>query len=73
MPILDVARRGGFMMISDRPSREIVLMTRIARGVNATMNFRIDPAGDGASDLTTETRVFAAIRRRRARSPPTGA
>ena len=60
MPILDVARRGGFMTISDRPSQEIVLMTRIARNVNATINFRIERAGNQASDLTTETRVFAA-------------
>ncbi len=59
VPILDVATRSGFMLISDRPAREIVLMTRVARGVNATMNFRIAPAGDGTSDLTTETRVFA--------------
>jgi hypothetical protein len=59
MPILDVATRSGFMLISDRPTREIVLMTRVARGVNATMNFQIAPSGDGESDLTTETRVFA--------------
>ena len=60
MPILDVAQRGGFMMISDRPSREIVMTTRIARNVNATFNFRIERAGDAAFDLTTDTRVFAA-------------
>jgi hypothetical protein len=60
MPVLDVARRSGFVTISDRPSREIVLVTPIARGVTATINFRIEPAGDGASDLSTETRVFAA-------------
>jgi hypothetical protein len=59
MPILEVATRSGFMLISDRPAREIVLMTRVARGVNATMNFQIAPAGDGTSELTTETRVFA--------------
>ena len=47
------------MLISDRPAREIVLMTRVARGVNAAMNFQIAPSGDGSSDLTTETRVFA--------------
>ena len=34
-------------------------MTRVARGVNAAMNFHIAPAGDGDSELTTETRVFA--------------
>ena len=59
-PIFDVVRRSGFVTISDRPSHEIVLVTRIARGVNATINFRIEPAVDGASDLSTETRVFAA-------------
>ena len=59
LPILDVATRSGFMLISDRPAREIVLMTRVARGVNAAMNFQIAPSGDGTSDLTTETRVFA--------------
>ena len=59
-PLLDVVLRSGFVKISDRPSREIVLRTRIARGVNATINFRVEPAGDGASDVTTETRVFAA-------------
>jgi hypothetical protein len=64
-PILDVVTRSGFMLVSDRPSREIVLMTRIARGVNATINFRIAPAAGGASDLTTETRVFAADPRAR--------
>jgi hypothetical protein len=58
-PILDVALRSGFMKISDRPANEIVLMTRIGRGVNATMNFRVTPAGDGSSELTTDTRVFA--------------
>ena len=59
LPILDVATRSGFMLISDRPAREIVLMTRVARGVNATMNFQIAPSRDGMSDLTTETRVYA--------------
>jgi hypothetical protein len=59
MPILEVAQRSGFMLVSDRPAREIVLMTRVARGVNATFNFQISPAEDGSSDLTIETRVFA--------------
>ncbi len=59
-PLLAVVLRSGFVKISDRPSREIVLGTRIARGVNATINFRIEPAGAGASDVSTETRVFAA-------------
>jgi hypothetical protein len=60
MPILDVVLRSGFVTIADRRSREIVLGTRLGRGVNAAINFRIEPAGNGASDLTTETRVFAA-------------
>ena len=59
-PLFEVVLRSGFMKIGDRPSHEIVLATRIARGVNATINFRVAPAGDGASDVTTETRVFAA-------------
>ena len=59
-PLLDVVLRSGFRTISDRPSHEIVLWTRIGRGVNATINFRVEPTGAGASDVTTETRVFAA-------------
>ena len=58
-PLLDVVLRSGFMMISDRPANEMVLTTRIARGVTATINFHIAPNGDGSSQLTTETRVLA--------------
>ncbi len=58
-PLLDVVLRSGFMMISDRPANEMVLTTRIARGVSATINFQIAANGDGSSQLTTETRVFA--------------
>ena len=58
-PLFDVVLRSGFAKVSDRPANEIVLVTRIARGVTATINFQIAPNGDGSSQLTTETRVFA--------------
>lgn len=59
-PILDVALRTTFRQISDRQPRELVVATTISRGVTAMMNFLVEPAADGTSDLLTETRVFAA-------------
>lgn len=58
-PILDVALRTTFRQVSERPPRELVVATRISRGVTAMMNFEIIPAADGSSELVSETRVFA--------------
>ncbi len=57
-PLLDVATQTSFRYLAD-DAREIVVATRIARGVDATMNFLITPEARGTR-LTTETRVFAA-------------
>ncbi len=59
VPLLDVALRTTFRQLSEVRGRELVVGTRIARGVNAPMNFLIEPAADGTSELSTETRVFA--------------
>jgi hypothetical protein len=56
MPILDVATRSGFALRADDPPRELVVSARVAPGVIAAMNFRIEPEGSG-SRLSTETRV----------------
>ena len=58
-PLLDVALRTTFRQVSERPPREFVVATTVGRGVEATMNFLIEPAAGGWSELTTETRVFA--------------
>jgi hypothetical protein len=58
-PILDVALRTTFRQISDRQPREFVVATTVGRGVTAMMNFLVEPAADGTSELLTETRVFA--------------
>lgn len=58
-PILDVALRTTFRQISERQPRELVVATTVSRGVTAMMNFQIEPALDGSSELHTETRVFA--------------
>jgi hypothetical protein len=58
-PILDVALRTTFRRISDRRPREFVVATTVGRGVTAMMNFLVEPATGGTSELLTETRVFA--------------
>ena len=58
-PILDVALRTTFRQISERPPGEFVVATTVGRGVTAMMNFLVEPAADGTSQLFTETRVFA--------------
>jgi hypothetical protein len=57
-PLLDVATRTSFRYLADDPPREIVVGTRIAPGIGATMNFLIVPEAKGCR-LSTETRVFA--------------
>ena len=52
--VLDLAAQ-----VSERPPRELVVATTVGRGVNATMNFLIEPAAGGASEVSTETRVVA--------------
>jgi hypothetical protein len=64
-PILDVATRGGFRWLADDPPRELVVGTRIGPRTTAVMNFLIRPDGKGGSDLSTETRVYAATPRAR--------
>jgi hypothetical protein len=57
-PILEVAVNSGFRQLSDTPDREIVLGTMVGRA-RAAINFRVEPDGGDASNVTTETRVFA--------------
>ena len=59
VPLLDVALRSTFRQVSEHVPREFVVATTVARGVDATMNFLIEPAEGGSSELSTETRVFA--------------
>ena len=59
VPLLDVALRTTFRQVSEQRGRELVVATTVGRRVNATMNFLIEPAPDGTSELSTETRVFA--------------
>jgi hypothetical protein len=85
MPMLSVAARTGFQVLSDNPGKEIVLgvLLPISRHANqeltaarrarkrlpfvaskegyasATLNFRITPADNSGSIVSTETRVFA--------------
>jgi hypothetical protein len=66
-PILDVATKSGFRYLADDPPRELVVGTFVAPRVAATMNFLVTPDGRGGSNVSTETRVFAAtdsVRRR---------
>lgn len=58
-PILDVALRTTFRKVSERRPHELVVATRISRGVVAMMSFEILPAAGGSSELASETRVFA--------------
>ena len=57
-PILDVATSSGFRRLSEAAGREIVLGTRVGRAL-AAINFRVEPAEGGASEVWTETRVLA--------------
>ena len=59
-PILAVALSGGFTMLGERSSEEIVIGVRVAPAVSAAMNFKVSPDADGGLRLSTETRVFAA-------------
>lgn len=60
-PLIDIATRNGFRYLAD-DAREIVVITRITPGVNATMNFLITPEASG-TNLSTETRVYADSKR----------
>lgn len=57
-PLLDVATQSGFRWLADEPPNEIVVATGIGHAL-AAMNFRVEPSGESACILTTETRVFA--------------
>jgi hypothetical protein len=59
-PILDVATRSGFRYLADDPPHELVVGTFVGPHTAATMNFLVTPDGRGGSNLSTETRVFAA-------------
>ena len=59
-PILDLATRTSFRWLANDPPRELVVGTRIARDTTATMNFLVTPDARGGSNLSTETRVYAA-------------
>ena len=59
-PILAVALTGGFTVLGERPSEEIVIGVRVRPDVSAAMNFAVSPEADGWVRLSTETRVFAA-------------
>lgn len=58
-PLLDIATQTSFRYLVDEPPREIVIGTRIAPTVDATMNFFVTPDGRGGSNVLTETRVHA--------------
>jgi hypothetical protein len=51
-PILDVATRSGFRVVSIDPPREIVLAIDVASKIFAAMNFLVD-----GERLSTETRI----------------
>ena len=59
-PILAVALKGGFRVLGERPSEEMVIGVRVAPDVRGVMNFKVSPDADGWVRLSTETRVFAA-------------
>lgn len=59
-PILDLATRTAFRWLANDPPHELVVGVRIAPGTVATMNFLVTPDGGGGSNVSTETRVFAA-------------
>ena len=59
-PILDLATRTSFRWLANDPPRELVVGTRVAHDTDAAMNFRITPDGRGGSNVSTETRVYAA-------------
>jgi hypothetical protein len=58
-PILTVALRSGFVLLEERPDRELVIGVRVASEVRGVMNFAVEPDGRGGSRLWTETRVRA--------------
>lgn len=64
-PLLEVATKSGFHYLIDEPPREVVIGTDVAKGSQATMNFLITSDGSGGSNVSTETRVFAATPRAR--------
>lgn len=59
-PILDLATRTSFRWLANEPPRELVVGTRVARDSSAAMNFLIAPDPGGGSNVSTETRVYAA-------------
>jgi hypothetical protein len=59
-PILAVALSGGFTILGERPSEEIVIGVRVAPDISGAMNFKVSSDSDGWVRLSTETRVFAA-------------
>ncbi len=59
-PILDLATRTSFRWLANDPPHELVVGTRVARDTDAAMNFVIAPDGRGGSNVSTETRVYAA-------------
>lgn len=59
-PILDLATRTSFRWLANDPPRELVIGVRVARDTNAAMNFLVAADGHGGSNLSTETRVYAA-------------
>ncbi len=91
-PIVDVALRSGFMLVTAEPDREIVAGTLVVAPagwrrsgfaaedynttldlpgfVHAAMNFRLEDAGAGETQLTTETRVYATDASARRRFAP---
>ena len=62
-PILTVALRSGFVLLEERPGRELVIGLRVAPEVRGVMNFAVEPDGRGGSRLaawTTATQRRAA-------------
>jgi hypothetical protein len=59
-PLLDLATRTSFRWLANDPPHELVVGTRVARDTDATMNFLVTPDGRGGSNVSTETRVYAA-------------
>ena len=59
-PILDLATRTSFRWLANDPPRELVVGTRVARDTEAAMNFLVTPDARGGSNVSTETRVYAA-------------
>ncbi len=62
-PILDVATSRGFRYVADESPHEVVVRARVAAGAEAMMNFVVTPDSHGGSNVSTETRVYAANKR----------